>query len=95
MKRLLFLLGLAALVLVVLIFYFRSRLTHAQATQSGATACCSAPNEGPRELDFPYYSLRDGYHSTLNLVSDSPKPMDLTVAIRSLTGETLLSPLGI
>lgn len=43
----------------------------------------------PREIDFPYYSLKDGFHSTLMLVSDSPKPIDLTIGIRNLFGQML------
>jgi hypothetical protein len=49
----------------------------------------------PREIDFPYFSLRDGFSSTLLLVSDSPNPMDLTVAVRSPMGETVLAALSI
>lgn len=46
-----------------------------------------------RELDFPYYSLRGGFSSTLNLVSDSPRPLDFSMVLHSLDGETLLAPL--
>jgi hypothetical protein len=42
-----------------------------------------------REVDFPYYDLRDGSQSTLNLVSDSPQSIDLTIAVKSLAGEML------
>ncbi len=59
-------------------------------TQSGN--CCGPDHpEAPRELDFPYYSLRDGFSSQLQLVSDSPKPIGLTIAIRDLAGDTLLT----
>lgn len=59
-------------------------------TQSSPSACCSA-NIAPREIDFPYYSLADGYRSTLLLVSDSPNPTDLAITIRNLAGQTLLT----
>jgi hypothetical protein len=66
--------------------------TRAQATQ-GRTPCCGEPDKtAPRELDFPYYSLRDGFSSSLLLVSDSPHPTDLVIAIRSASGQTLLAP---
>ncbi|HEV2247601.1 MAG TPA: Ig-like domain-containing protein [Terriglobia bacterium] len=61
--------------------------THAQST---AGCCGTNPPTAPRELDFPYYSLRDGFTSTLNLVSDSPKPLDFILALHSLAGEALL-----
>ncbi len=68
-------------------------LVHAQSalqtpSQPAATSCCGQ-GVAPRELDFPYYNLRDGYQSTLMLVSDSPKPMDFTLAVRSSLGQML------
>jgi hypothetical protein len=54
-----------------------------------ATPCCS--EVGPRELDFPYYALNNGFNSTLLLVSDSPDPLDFILAIRNLAGQTVLS----
>ncbi len=71
-------------------FYRSPHFTRAQNTQ---TPCCGQPDQtAPREIDFPYYSLRDGFNSTLLLVSASPKPMDLVLAVRSLSGQTLLGP---
>jgi hypothetical protein len=67
-------------------------------TQNGGrkVACCGQPDStAPREIDFPFFSLRDGFNSSLLLVSDSPKPMDLTVAVRGLMGETVLAPMSI
>ena len=61
---------------------------------SRATAkarCCAAIAVGLRELDFPYYNLRDGFGSELNLVSDSPRPIDLTIAIYSERGNSVLT----
>lgn len=83
--------GITVLVGVLFLLY-RSGSVQAQpqATQPGSAPCCSAANIGPRELDFPYYSLANGYSSKLLLVSDSPKPIDLTIAIRNLFGQSLL-----
>lgn len=44
------------------------------------------------EFDFAYYSLRDGFDSTLLLVSDSPQPMDFTLAFHTLSGRPLVAP---
>ncbi|HEV2245645.1 MAG TPA: M23 family metallopeptidase [Terriglobia bacterium] len=81
------------LVLAVLalssLFVIGPRLgTKAQST----TACCGTnPPTAPREIIFPYYSLADGFNSTLLLVSDSPDPLNFVLAIHSLSGQTQLS----
>jgi hypothetical protein len=46
----------------------------------------------PRELDFAYYSVRDGFQSQLQLVSDYPKPFSFRIAVHSLSGRTVLHP---
>ena len=62
----------------------------AQTRQGKATACCGLQHAvGPREVDFPYYNLSNGWISTLNLVSDSPKPLDFTLAVRGKLGQVL------
>ena len=71
-----------------------SNATRAQSTPSRANAkgCCGGGSTvGLRELDFPYYSLREGFNSQLNLVSDSPHPIDLTIAIYSQRGNSVLT----
>jgi hypothetical protein len=45
--------------------------------------------EAPREVDFPYYNLSNGFESTLLLVSDSPQPIDLTLAVKGRQGQVL------
>jgi hypothetical protein len=50
-----------------------------------------ASQGAPREIDFPYYSLREGYSSLLQLVSDSPIALPIDVTIRSLSGRKILS----
>ena len=42
----------------------------------------------PRELDFAYYSIRDGFESQLQLVSDYPKPFVFRMMLHSLSGQT-------
>lgn len=49
--------------------------------------CCGG-EVGERELDFPYYSLADGFTSTLNLVRDSPKPLDFILVFHGQSGTT-------
>jgi len=46
----------------------------------------------PRQLEFLYYPLRDGFSSTLLLVSASPHPLDFVLAIHSRSGQTLIAP---
>jgi hypothetical protein len=54
------------------------RPSRAQANQTDSAACCGPTHPIlPRELDFPYYSLQNGFGSTLNLVSDSLGPRSL------------------
>ncbi len=58
------------------ITYRSSHLVRAQTAQGAQTPCCGQPDTtAPREIDFPYYSLRDGFNSTLLLVSASPKAL--------------------
>ncbi len=86
----------AFLVVGVYVLHRNQHFTRAQTGQDSSTPCCGEPDTtAPREIDFPYYSLRDGFNSTLLLVSDSPKPMDLTVAVRSMTGQTVFAPMSI
>src|SRR3989442_9971429 len=67
--------------------------TRALTAQDAAAPCCAQPDTtSPREIDFPYYSLRDGFNSTLLLVNASPKPTDLFIAIHGLSGQTILAP---
>src|SRR6266568_6097246 len=86
-------LGLLSVVPLVGFALFRYGPAPLAAGQQTGAECCD-PNAvtAPRELDFPYYSLRDGFNSTLNLVSDSPKPLDFVLALHSLSGQTLLGP---
>ncbi len=87
-------LGLGGLLLLgIALLYPLYGSLRAQTGENKQAPCCGPDHPvAPRELDFPYYSLRDGFNSALLLVSASPKPVDLTIAIRSQTGETLLAP---
>ena len=72
---------------------WRATFSRAQTEQATSTPCCGQVDEtAPRELDFPYYSLRDGFSSTVLLVSDLPKPLDFILAVHSRSGQTLLAP---
>ncbi len=65
--------------------------------QTQNTPCCGPqPITAPRELDFPYYSLANGFNSTLQLVSDSPKPLDFILVIHGRSGLTqVMTPMTI
>jgi len=67
------------------------RRSRAQTGQGSNPACCGG-HVAPREVDFPYYNLTNGWTSTLNLVSDSPKSTDFTLAIKGKPGQVLTAP---
>lgn len=46
----------------------------------------------PRQIDFPYYSLRQGFNSTLNLVRASGDPAQVSISIHASEGQTLSGP---
>jgi hypothetical protein len=51
------------------------------------------PDENtPRELVYPYYSLREGTQSMLSMMDRAPRPVEYTVAIHSQSGRTVVSP---
>jgi len=45
----------------------------------------------PRELVYPYYSLREGTESVLSLMDRAPRPIEFTVAVHSQSGQTVVS----
>jgi len=50
------------------------------------------PDENtPRELVYPYYSLREGAQSVLSMMDRAPRPVEFTVAIHSQSGRTVVS----
>jgi hypothetical protein len=85
---------LALTVLPNLFLLEQSKPSSAQ-TEGGVPCCDAERPVAPRELHFPYYSLRDGFSSTLNLVSDSPTPIDLSIAIHGRAGQTVLTQASI
>ena len=87
--RVAFLLPLVIL-LAMWSFHRPTNLFRAQSGQSTAPACCG--EAVPHELDFAYYTLRDGFISTVTLVSASPQAFSFTVAIHSRSGQTVLAP---
>jgi hypothetical protein len=80
--------------LIFLVILMASSLVHQRPSLSRAqTGQSGQPDEtAPREIDFPYYSFRDGFSSTVLLVSSSVKPLDFVMAIHSRSGQTLLAP---
>ncbi|HEV2349769.1 MAG TPA: hypothetical protein VG028_07995 [Terriglobia bacterium] len=80
----------ALTLLLVLAAYLAVQTPHstrALPAQDDSSACCGQTRPtAPRELDFPYYSLQNGFRSTLNLVSDSPAPLDFTLSVHSSSG---------
>jgi len=87
-----FLLSFVLIVLASSLVNRPPRLSRAQTDQASGAPCCGQDATAPREIDFPYYSLRDGFNSTLLLVSASPKPLDFVMAVRSRSGQTALAP---
>jgi hypothetical protein len=77
---------------VILVLGRHALLPRAQTVDGTGTPCCQTDQTAPREVDFPYYSLRDGFNSNLILVGASPKPTDFVVAVRGLSGRTVLLP---
>jgi hypothetical protein len=65
--------------------------SRAQSQSSPISSCCSQV-EGLRELDFPYYSLREGFVSELYLVSTIHQAIDVTLAIYGQHGASVTSP---
>ena len=88
-------LSLALVALLLLSGYLVNRSPSLGRTQTNSACCGVGGAVGLRELDFPYYSLRAGFSSQLNLVSDSPKPIDLTIAIYSERGNNVLTSMTI
>jgi len=73
-----------------LVLFTRPYRFRAQTAQGGGTSCCGPQYPvAPREVDFPYYNLTNGWISTLNLVSDSSQPLDFTLAIKGKLGQVL------
>src|SRR5208337_1728334 len=78
-----------ALIATAYFVVFRGPSSLRAQSQAGGTgaSCCGA--QAPREVDFPYYNLTNGFESTLYLVSDSPKVMDFTLAVKGKVGQVL------
>ncbi len=88
-RRSVFLVGLSSLLVLVFVVFAVYRSKVSRAAPEATAPCCKTV--APRELDFPYYSLQDGFSSTLNLVSDSPQPIPLTLAIHDDAGDSVFS----
>src|SRR5574340_780884 len=91
MRRRVLVPGFLTIVLLALSSLFLIHPHPKTIAQSSGACCGTNPQTAPREIVFPYYSLADGFNSTLLLVSDSPDPLDFIVAVHSLTGQTQVS----
>ena len=81
-----------ALSSAIIVFALMRAGKTAHAAPGIGSGCCGLdPAVAERELVFPYYSLQNGYSSTLNLVSDSPHPLNFIIALHDLSGAPLLS----
>jgi hypothetical protein len=82
----------------IAVTYFLSSygLRHFKAqSQTSLTTTCCDQREGLRELDFPYYSLREGFASQLYLVSATDQTMDVTLTVYGQHGASVLSAVTI
>lgn len=84
--------GVLTIVVLALSSLFLIIHPHPKTVAQSTGACCGTnPITAPREIVFPYYSLADGFNSTLLLVSDSADPLNFIIAVHSLSGQTQLS----
>lgn len=59
---------------------------------AGGTPAPKQPDENtPQELFYPRYSLREGYESRLYLMAHALRPLDFTVSVHSLSGDSVTS----
>ena len=67
-----------------------AQLTLAQAGQEARRDPHALPDENtPREIIYPYYSLREGGESTLYMMNRALRPIEFTVAIHATSGQTV------
>jgi hypothetical protein len=84
---------IAVFIFSIGILVSRVLVPKAQTSETAEVPCCGTANEiAPRQIEFPHYSLRDGFEATLFLVSALPKPLDFVVGIHSQSGQTVLAP---
>jgi hypothetical protein len=82
--------AVAAITLLVLTFGVHA--LRAQDPQNNSAPDHQPPkDDAPREIIYPYYSLRDGADSTLQMMDRSPWPIEFTVAVHGTSGQTLLA----
>lgn len=86
---------LASLLLLSCGILFTGRqvlLPQPQSADQSSSCCSQLDATSPRQLEFSYYSLREGFNSTLLLVSISPQPLNFILALHGRSGQTLLAP---
>jgi hypothetical protein len=88
---------LAALLFVSVALSSGVPLVHAQSSTPPSSPLPPAGRHPPsllnddtsREVIYPYYSLREGYDSKLDMMDRAPRPIEFTVGIHGMSGETL------
>ena len=68
----------------------RANAAPAQAGTQDSSPVDPMPS-APREMNFPYYSLRDGYESTMFLIDHTMDPVDVRITVHGLHGEAVSS----
>lgn len=76
--------------LAAFILTFGASVLPAQTSPNDVAAEPQPPKDDtPREIIYPYYSLRDGANSTLQMMDRAPWPVEFTMAIHGTSGQTL------
>jgi len=82
----------AAPVIAIALFHCGAYSLAAQTPEGKPRRSVQPPDDNtPRELIYSYYCLKDGYDSTLYLMDNAPRTIEFTVAVHSLSGQTVFS----
>ena len=62
----------------------------AQSPEADGHRVLQLPNDDtPREIIYPYYSLREGFDSKLEMMDRAPRPVEFRMAIHGISGQTI------
>jgi len=82
----------AAALLVLIAAIPAAQTSNPQSEQAAPQPRPKPPDDNtPRELVYPYYSLREGTESVLSMMDRAPRPIEFTVAVHSQSGQTVVS----
>ncbi len=80
----------ASLVALVILSCAAARDLAGQAEAPRKGSPTQLPDENtPREIVYPYYSLREGTESTLYLMDFARRPIEFTIAVHGISGNTV------